>query len=212
MQTRITETQIISSEAGQLELLISREQPWHEVKALAIICHPHPLMSGSMHNKVVTTLAKTFHQKKMASIRFQFRGVGQSTGTFDQGLGETRDVLRIIDYAKTIFPPTIKMYLAGFSFGAFVAWRSAYLTPCEQLILVAPPVINFPMKNQHPLPCPWIVLQGEQDEIVSAHDVLNWSHTQTRPPESILTFKDTTHFFHGKLIELQERLLPLIVS
>lgn len=207
----LTQTHIVQSEAGQLELAISRESDATSPKAVAIICHPHPLMGGTMNNKIVTTLAKLFQQKNRATVRFQFRGVGQSTGIFDQGIGETRDLLRIVDYAKEIFSPDIKIYLAGFSFGALVAWRSAYLISCEQLILVAPPVINFPMENTHPLPCPFIVLQGESDDIVSAQDVLHWCHTQARPPQNILTFKDTGHFFHGKLMELQERLSPLLI-
>jgi alpha/beta superfamily hydrolase len=201
-------TFLLSSPTGQLEMLTSA--PAQSAKPITvIICHPHPLFSGTMHNKVVYTLARTFKELGLPTVRFNFRGVGASTGEYAEGIGETEDLLTVLQWIKQV-EPTHTIWLAGFSFGSFVASRAARLWPTEHLILIAPPVKNFHFDfafNQLPaLQCPSLVVQGEQDEVVSPQAVYDWvAHSQDHP--KLLRISDSGHFFHGKLIELKQLLI-----
>lgn len=178
-----------------------------------LICHPHPLRGGTMHNKVVTTLVKTFDEQGYYTVRFNFRGVGKSEGVHAEGLGETDDAVFLLDWITQVLPDA-DIYLAGFSFGAYVAYRVATITrysdKIKHLYLVAPPVF-YPEFIGLPSPCmPWTVIQGDEDEIVNAADVLTWAEEKTNKP-TILYFKKTTHFFHGKLIELKQRIQESLI-
>ena len=196
-------TQLITGPAGQLEIQVG--EPIGESRsAWGIICHPHPLHGGTMHNKVVTTLAKTFQGLGVLTVRFNFRGVGQSTGEFDQGRGEVEDLLAVIDWVQQERPQQ-EIWLAGFSFGAYIAARVAMQLPISKLVTVAPPVEHFPLPSWPPITCPWIVVQGELDEIVPAKKVFAWAESRN-PQPLILRFPQASHFFHGLLGELHTRL------
>jgi alpha/beta superfamily hydrolase len=195
--------QLLTGSAGPLEML-RYEVP--TPRALAIICHPHPLQGGTLHNKVVTTLHKAFAEKGFNTVRFNFRGVGESKGLFDEGRGETEDLFTVLEWGSLLYP-TLALYLAGFSFGSFIAYRAAsdarYQDKIIQLISIAPPV-QYPEFHTLPVPpCPWLVVQGEQDDIVEAKDVYAWLETIGKKIE-IVRFADSGHFFHGKLTELKE--------
>jgi len=169
----------------------------------AIICHPHPLFGGTMGNKVVTTLARTFHDHGLSTIRFNFRGVGKSAGTHDQGQGETDDVLAIATWVKKERPQDA-LWLAGFSFGGFVA-RSAVsrLADVARLVIVAPQVSRFEMANLSPVTYPWVVIQGEQDDVISPEAVYAWVEHQD-PPPTLIRIPGAGHFFHKQLGDLRE--------
>ncbi len=124
---------LIEGEAGQLELLTtSPDDQSTQNKGVAIICHPHPLHQGTMNNKVVHTLSKAFHNKGLYTVRFNYRGVGKSEGSYGDSIGEVADLLSVLKWVDSVLDsPAI--YLAGFSFGAFIAARGAALHDCKQL-------------------------------------------------------------------------------
>lgn len=206
----------IPGPAGTLETLITttthhRPDAMPE-KCWGIICHPHPLFGGTMTNKVVTTIAKALFNLGIHTIRFNFRGVGNSAGQFDHGRGELADLLAVITWAQQNEAPQ-KIWLAGFSFGAYIAIKAATQcpSPIDALITVAPPIDHFPLPNLPPILCPWILLQGEQDDVVSPTAVFAWAKT-CHPQPTILRFPQAGHFFHGQLIELREQLEAALTS
>ena len=181
--------------------------PTQEMRALAVICHPHPLFGGAMDNKVVHTLWRTFKSEGINVLRFNFRGVGESEGQHDGGEGETDDLAAIIGWLAKCYPDK-PVYLAGFSFGAYVA--AAYAAresrnPLARLFLVAPPVHHFNMEAVRRLDVPTSIIMGQKDELVPAEQVQLWTK---RLSESALArlhlLPDATHFFHGQLSSLKE--------
>jgi alpha/beta superfamily hydrolase len=194
---------------GDLEVLTTPIENTHAETPVGIICHPHPLHGGTMNNKVVTTLARTFKELGLRTIRFNFRGVGKSAGVFDHGDGETKDLLTIVEWSKQNFP-TAPIWLAGFSFGSYVAAKAATQITAEKLVCVAPPVLNFPMQTIPPITCPWVVVQGEEDEVVSPAAVFSWVE-EREPKPLLIRIEGAGHFFHGKLIELREKLVGVLL-
>jgi len=195
-------TQLISGPAGKLELIVA--EPIGEARgAWGIVCHPHPLMGGTMHNKVVTTLTKTFQHLGLHTVRFNFRGVGKSEGDFDQAQGEIEDLLAVIKWVESEKQQAI--WLAGFSFGAYITAKVMTEIPVTKSILVAPPVENFPMQDLPAFLSPWVLVQGDKDEIVPAEKVFFWAENR-EPQPTVLRFPEATHFFHGQLNELRTRL------
>ncbi|MEO8402335.1 MAG: alpha/beta fold hydrolase [Gammaproteobacteria bacterium] len=195
-------TLILQGPAGDLELLaLPTEKPSNTT---AIICHPHPLFGGTMKNKVVTTLSRVCHDLGARTVRFNFRGVGKSAGIHDEGRGEVDDVLVIADWIKTNFPND-KIWLAGFSFGAYVATKAAMKLSPAKLITIAPQASRFKQDDLIQVTCPWILVQGEEDEVVSAEDVFAWVET-LQPKPQVIRMPGAGHFFHGQLLELRSRL------
>jgi len=195
---------------GQLEVMTAPAIIGQPTKAIAIICHPHPLFGGTMHNKVVTTLSRAFQNLGLCTVRFNFRGVGKSTGSYAEGIGEMEDLLAIIQWVESE-NAGVAIWLAGFSFGAYIAARMATQWAASQLILVAPPVVHFPMAELPPFHSPCLVLQGEQDEIVSPLAVYEWVDSR-QPKPTIIHFPNTTHFFHNHLTELRKTLEGVFLS
>lgn len=201
--------QLIAGPVGQLEVAVS--EPIGESRsAIGIVCHPHPLFGGTMDNKVVTTLTKTFQYLGLHVVRFNFRGVGRSVGAFDHGNGELEDLLAVIDWMQQQHPSR-EIWLAGFSFGAFVAAKAATQLPINNLVLVAPAVQHFPMQSLPPILCPWVLVQGEKDDVVPPKEVFVWAETRD-PKPIILRFPEAGHFFHGQLGELRMRLEEVLRS
>ncbi|ODN44102.1 alpha/beta hydrolase [Piscirickettsia litoralis] len=192
----------ISGPCGALELAVSVPAKINR-KVTLVICHPHPLFQGTMHNKVVHTLARTFKQHGMCAVRFNFRGVGKSTGEYTHGIGETEDLAAVVDWVKA-HQPDHEIWLAGFSFGGYVAYRGASrLGDVKQLLLVAPAVVNFDFDSEDQPDCPTFLIQGMVDEVVAADAVLAWAEKLTKPPE-IERFEEAGHFFHGRLVDLRK--------
>jgi alpha/beta superfamily hydrolase len=181
--------------AGKLEGVA--HLPDNEPLAIAVVAHPLPTMGGTMENKVVTTLAKTFADLGFATLRFNFRGVGESEGVFDNGDGEVEDMLAVIAYAHQSFG-VLPLVLSGFSFGGYVAARAAQHLPPRQLVLVAPAVGRFAMP---PVPPGTLVIHGDKDEVVPFAEALEWARPQQLP---ITVLPDAEHFFHGRLNQLRD--------
>ena len=196
---------VLSGKAGLLEarLMIPEEQ---NTQYFALLGHPHSLKGGSMQNKVVTTLARVFRDLGIPSLRFNFRGVGASAGEYDAGIGEGEDMLVLAKEVQNILPETTLLF-AGFSFGGFVAYRAAAQSPHGLLLTVAPPVNHFDFTAFEADPSPWILLQGDEDEVIPADLVLDFAEKRAI---SVLKFEETGHFFHGKLGELKTRVLEVL--
>jgi len=192
----------IAGPAGRIEAEIERGSL--EPEAVAVICHPHPLQQGTMNNKVVTTLARTWSRRGAAAVRFNFRGVGRSEGVFDDGRGELSDALAVIDWVAAEAAPESDLYIAGFSFGGAIAFRAAGERASRALVTVAPAISRMPLEPRRPQ-CDWLVVQGLEDEIVSAESVLNWC-AAFEPSPIIDTMDGVGHFFHGRLGELANSL------
>ena len=191
----------VEGEAGIIEAKISAPAIENSAHAVAIICHPHPLHEGTMDNKIVVTIARTLTNIGIPCIRFNFRGVGKSVGEYGEGVGEVRDLETIIDYVKRNFPGH-ELWLAGFSFGGYIAIKTAQTHSIEQLITVAPAVRMFEMVEvEHPN-CPWLIIQGEADDIVPCRDIAAWAEKITPQPD-IKIFPEVGHFFHGHLNDLK---------
>jgi uncharacterized protein len=188
-------TQLIPGPAGSLEIAFTLPTP--PPRALALICHPHPQHGGTMENKVVQTLAKAFQELDCAVMRFNFRGVGKSEGEFDNGIGETEDAAAALAYARTQVGETLPLIAAGFSFGCFVQTRLFERAKPQQLVLIGPAVKRFQIPE---VPKDTLVVHGEEDDVVSLADVMDWARPQALP---ITVFPGAGHFFHGRLGELK---------
>jgi alpha/beta superfamily hydrolase len=184
----------IAGPAGTLEVAFN--VPEGALRGIALIAHPHPLQGGTLDNKVVQTLAKTFAALGYAAVRFNFRGVGLSEGQFGDGIGETDDALAALAAAKLEFGE-LPVALAGFSFGSYVQTRVAHAITAERLVLIGPAVKRFPIET---VPPDTIVIHGEEDDVVALADVLAWARPQQLP---IVVFPGCGHFFHGRLPQLQ---------
>ncbi|HEX6794027.1 MAG TPA: alpha/beta hydrolase [Casimicrobiaceae bacterium] len=201
MTPRTTERLTVEGPVGAIEVV--RNVPGPALRGIALVCHPHPLQGGTLDNKVVQTLAKTFFALNYAAVRFNFRGVGQSAGTFDEGIGETDDALVVLADARTRFGESLPIALAGFSFGSYVETRVAERVRAERLVLVAAAVKRFPVQNVAP---DTIVIHGEEDDVVPLIDVFAWARPQQLP---IVVFPGCGHFFHGRLPQLQRMVTAL---
>jgi alpha/beta superfamily hydrolase len=198
----------IAGPAGNLEGVA--HLPDGEPRAIAVVAHPLPIMGGTMDNKVVTTLAKTFVELGFIALRFNFRGVGASDGGFDNGNGEVEDVLAVISHAQQEYGD-LPLILSGFSFGGYVQARAAqHLHPHpHRLVLIAPAVgRSVPsFKNSTGMPPvrhDTLLVHGELDEVVALADVLHWARPLHLP---IVVLPEAGHFFHGRLNQLRQIVL-----
>ena len=194
MTPSTTRRALIDGPAGPLEVVIN--VPDREAAGLALVAHPLPTHGGTLDNKVVQTLARTFFGLRYVSVRFNFRGVGQSAGAFDEGNGETEDAMAVLEHARREFGESLPLVLAGFSFGTFVQTRVAQRVTPQRMVRVGPAVGRFDAGR---VPEDTIVIHGEQDEIVPLADVLDWARPQELP---VIVFPGCTHFFHGRLTQL----------
>lgn len=192
---------LINGPAGDLEALLEIATDG-DLAGCAVVCHPHPVHGGTMQNKVAHTLARGFLGLGFAALRFNFRGVGQSDGAFDDGKGELEDALAAVSWARKEYPD-VPLWIAGFSFGAAMAIRAAVATEPDGLISIAPAVARF-AGNPDPQPgCPWLIVQGDQDELVAIDETVSWVNKLEPGPE-LEVFTHTDHFFHGKLTALRD--------
>jgi len=192
---------LLHGPAGRLELAVDLPEASIARRGLAVICHPNPPDGGTLHNKVVTMCARALNEHGLATVRFNFRGAGQSEGSFDNGRGEVLDLMAVAEWAHQANPDA-QLWLAGFSFGSWVALLGARQLPVKQMISIAPPVGLRDFSGVLPPPCPWLLIQGEEDEIVSAPGVFSWAEAQ-KPMPNIVRMPETGHFFHRRLIDLR---------
>ena len=198
----------IDGPVGQLEGL------WLEVptaKGVALVCHPNPVQGGTMLNKVVSTLQRTARDCGYHTLRFNYRGVGASAGSHDMGLGEVDDAQAAAQWLRERYPE-LPVTLLGFSFGGFVAaalgarLEQQGMTP-EKVFMVAPAVHRLTAETPPPSAAPLVLIQPEADEVIDASGVYAWSDQLGRAHE-LLKVAECGHFFHGKLTDLKELLLP----
>lgn len=187
--------------AGKLECVADVPEPAEERPATIVICHPHPRFGGTMHNKVVTILDRSMRELGLHTVRFNFRGVGDSEGEYDEGYGETDDLFAVTEWVRHTRPDD-ELWLGGFSFGSYITFRAAQNLKLGQLISIAPPVMRYGFAElQHPN-CPWLVVQGDEDEVVSCEDVSQWVDA-TDPKPVFLLMEQASHFFHRRLMDLR---------
>lgn len=202
------ETLTIAGPAGALEARL--ESPAVESAALprvfGVACHPHPLHGGTMDNKVTHVLARAMVDCGAPAFRFNFRGVGASAGSFDNGRGETDDLAAVVAEGRRRFPGAA-LWLGGFSFGAFVALRGAASLAPEKLVAVAPPVARFELGEVAHPDCDWMLALGDADDVTPPDEMLAWGKAQPRPPR-LHVLAGAGHYFHGRLHELR----PLVVD
>ena len=186
---------MLQGEAGAIEAL--RDEPTGASKGVAVVAHPHPLFGGTMDNKVVQTLARAFVQCGWSVVRFNFRGVGATAGEHDNGVGEARDFLRVVEQVA----PDGALAIAGFSFGSYVAshalnalWATRSV---EKIVFVGTAAQRFTVAD---LPADVhdsaLIVHGEHDDTVSLASVMDWARPQSLP---VTVIPGGGHFFHGQL-------------
>lgn len=198
----VTEAIVIEGPAGVLEGILDTPQDGRAVAHVGVVCHPHPMHGGAMTNKVAHMLARSFNEAGAPAVRFNFRGVGASAGAYDEGDGETQDALAVLDWAAQRWPQA-HLWLAGFSFGGAVAIHAATLRNVQRLVTVAPAVERVRTAVAEPPSCPWLIVQGDQDELVNPLETQRWASSLAAPP-TVKMLPGVDHFFHGRLSELRE--------
>jgi hypothetical protein len=161
-----------------------------------------------MHNKVVHTLARSFVRMGFATLRFNFRGTEDSEGVFDDGNGELDDALAALTWMAQQYP-NLPIWLGGFSFGAAIAVRAAVATGVDGLISVAPAITRFAGNLEAQPDCPWLIIQGDDYELVDVAETIDWVNSLEPGPE-LLIMPRAEHFFHGRLNDLREALTDFV--
>ena len=195
-----TVNQSVAGPAGRIECAV--DAPEGAPRGVAVVCHPHPQAGGTMDNKVVQTLARAFVQLGWRSVRFNFRGVGGSQGTWDEGRGEVDDALAVIAAHRAPGEPLV---LGGFSFGGFVAASAAAKLPEDEkphrMVLVAPSTARH---DAPPVGADTLLIHGEADDVVPLSASMDWARPQALP---VVVVPGAGHFFHGQLMLLKSLVL-----
>lgn len=194
----------IAGPAGRIECAVDR--PEGAPRGVAVVCHPHPQFGGTLDNKVVQTMARAFLQLGWASLRFNFRGVGGSEGTWGDGAGEIADAFAVVRFARERPEfAALPWALAGFSFGGYVAATVADRLPeadkPQRLVLVGP---STQKQSVPKVPADTVVVHGEVDDVVPLSATLDWARPQSLP---VIVFPGVGHFFHGQLASLKDVLV-----
>lgn len=209
----IRETEVfIDGPQGQLEALYL-EVP--DATGIALICHPNPVQGGTMLNKVVSTLQRTVRDAGLITLRFNYRGVGKSAGSHDMGTGEVDDAQAAAAWLLARHPG-LPLTLLGFSFGGFVAATlggrlEAQGEAVARLFMIAPAVMRIASQDDLPKGGALALIQPETDEVVDPQLVYQWSERLQRPHE-LLKVAECGHFFHGKLTDLKDLVLPRLLN
>jgi hypothetical protein len=199
---------IVEGPLGALEARVEDPAPGVAPRAVGVVCHPHPLHGGTMQNKVVHTLARAMQELGVPTLRFNFRGVGASAGTYGDGIGEVDDALAAVAWARARWNCEA-LWLAGFSFGAAVSLDAARVARPAALVSVAPPVGRIIVGHVERPACPWLVVHGDQDELVDAEAVRGWT-AAFDPPPGLAMLEGASHFFHGRLGELRDCVMDFL--
>lgn len=203
----VREQLFIDGPAGRLEAIL--EMPREQAPSgVAVVCHPHPLHGGTMHNKVAHTLGRAFLERGLAVLRFNFRGTEASEGEYDDANGEVDDALAAIAYMRERFEPA-EVWLGGFSFGAAVAVKAAVREKLSGLVSIAPAVTRFAQGLNGQPDCPWLVLIGDHDELVAVDELVDWVDSLEPGPE-VLVMEEAEHFFHGRLVEMRQHVVDFV--
>lgn len=191
---------LINGPAGALQVTVTR--PHEEGAGFALICHPHPQYGGTQDNKVVSTLARAANDIGLVAVRFNFRGVGESAGSYDEGRGETDDARAVRDWVIDTTGSKLAV-LAGFSFGSAVALRLAVEAPAPALVTVGFPASYFDTHIPRP-DTRWLALFGSDDDVIDVRLAIDRTRA-LRPAPQVDIMEDTGHFLHGRLSDLRGR-------
>jgi alpha/beta superfamily hydrolase len=207
--TDLTGNTFFDGPAGQIEAIL--KEPATTVTRAAIVCHPHPLFGGTMHNKVVYRMARAFQDAGFAVLRFNFRGTGQSQGQHDEGRGEQEDLRAAIKFIEQKYAGA-EIWLAGFSFGSHVMLRVACNDPSIRAIVAAgAPVSKYDFSHVINCDKPKMFVQGAMDEFGSRED-LGQLVAKLNEPKSLKIIEGADHFFEGHLPELVQAVSDFIAS
>jgi alpha/beta superfamily hydrolase len=215
MSTRpLSEALTIPGPAGRLEAIVD-SPPGADGTRVAVMCHPHPVYGGTMTNKVVHMLAKSCNEAGAIAVRFNFRGVGASEGMYDEGDGETQDTLSVLAWAAQRWPGA-QLWLGGFSFGGAVAIRAASTASqgsrvVRRLITVAPAIRRVSVSPAALPTMPWLLVQGDKDELVDAADIERWATGLPHPPQ-LVVLSGVDHFYHGRLNDLRDAVVQWLTA
>ena len=193
---------------GNIEAILDLPDNIDQHAFISVNCHPHSLHGGTMTNKVVHTVSRAIAGVGIPSLRFNFRGVGKSDGTYDEGLGEREDLQAAIKWLSSEYPNR-KIILSGFSFGSFVSAFTANLVIPSMLLSIAPPVKRFDFDGFERPNCEWNIIIGDEDELVEFQAVLDWVNDFELSPQ-LINMQGASHFFHGRLVELREHVEQLV--
>ncbi|MBB6134627.1 alpha/beta fold hydrolase [Oxalobacteraceae sp. CFBP 13730] len=195
----------LDGDAGKMQCLL--DLPDDAPRGIALVAHPHPLYGGTMENKVAQTLARTFVTLGYAVARFNFRGVGESEGVYDDGKGEVDDMAIMYEHMRARYPD-LPVTLAGFSFGTFVQAQFALRLEAEgrapeRLVLVGTAAGKWPMP---PVPQDTILIHGEQDDTITMQQVFDWARPLDIP---VIIIPGADHFFHRRLGHIKNLVVQL---
>ena len=175
---------------------------------VALVLHPHPLYGGTMNNKVVYSIYKTFVDNGFTTLRINFRGVGNSQGKFDNGIGELTDAATALDWLQVQNPFSMSYWVAGFSFGSWIAMQLIMRRPeIQNFVAVSPPANKYDFSFLSPCPIPGFVIQGDMDSVVPEASVLELVDRLSKQKQSRVQYKTVyggDHFFRSRLVELEQ--------
>jgi uncharacterized protein len=201
----------IDGPVGRLEALL--KEPVGEVRRVVVVCHPHPLFAGTMHNKVVYRIARAFQDSGFAVLRFNFRGTQQSEGTHDYGRGEQDDLRAALSYMEQKYPQA-ELWVAGFSFGAVVTLKTACSDPrVRAMILAGLPVSKYGEAELSGVNCskPKLLVQGGNDEFGSVNDLRTF-YEKLEGEKHLQVIDNADHFFKEELQQLYDTVKQFIAS
>jgi len=187
---------------GHLEAILKPEEEGSQPRYAGLVCHPHPIGGGTMHNKVVFKTAQALQSLNIPALRFNYRGVGHSTGTYDEGRGELDDVRYALEFLSHRYPG-IPVILAGFSFGSFVGLRvAAHDDRAQAMIGLGTPAKWFGDDTLQGCHKPKLFIHGTEDELASYELARSWFE-QVPAPKTMIAIEGADHFFQGRLDEVQ---------
>ena len=183
-------------------------QSRNEKAPVALVLHPHPLYGGSMNNKVVYSVYRAFVNNEVSVLRINFRGVGRSQGEFDGGVGELTDAATALDWLQLKNPLANHYFIAGFSFGSWIAMQLIMRRPeINNFVAISPPVDKFDFSFLSPCPIPGVIIQGNQDSIVNEESVIQLADKLSKQKNITVSYKSidgADHFFRNKINNLEE--------
>ena len=199
----------IAGPAGPLEALL--DEPAGEPRAVAVFGHPHPQHGGTMHTKALYQAAKAMPRIGVAALRFNFRGVGRSVGTFDAGPGEKEDFKAAIDFVSKRFPD-VPIWAAGMSFGSWIAMTvGAHDSRVSLLLGIAPPVDRYDFDALRTCTLPKFIIHGEEDKLISIKEIRKF-YSQIPEPKELVTIEYANHLFEGKTPLVAEAVEDLLAD
>lgn len=191
---------VLEGPVGDLEAMLDVAET-SPPRAVAVICHSVSADGGSLHSKVVQMMERSLRELGAHTVRLNFRGVGESAGSFDRGFGESEDVVAVCQWLREVLPE-LPLWLAGYGFGAYVTARAAPSVKPQHLTSVAPLIDEFDFSPLPRAECPWMIVQGDTDEYVVPDAVYSWA--QELPGDiQFIPMQDADHEFHRRLMDLR---------